>query len=318
MTLINAFEPTMAAALEAIAQEVAAQRRVPNATYRLQFNRAFTFRDATALVPYLAALGISDCYASPILKARPGSMHGYDLTDPSQLNPDLGSPEDFEEFCAALRAHGMGLVLDTVPNHMGINDSSNLWWMDVLENGPSSIYASYFDIQWQPVKEELRDKVLLPILEDQYGKVLEAGKLRLHYEDGSFYFLHYSTRLPVAPRSYRLVLTCAAERMTEALGADHPQAQELQSILTALNYLPPATERDPERIAERYREKEVIKRRVAALYTAAPDAQAAIDGAVATFNGDVDDPRSFDLLDGLLAVQCYRLAFWRVAAEEIN
>jgi hypothetical protein len=148
--------------------------RVPVATYRLQFNRSFTFEDARALVPYLAALGISDVYASSYLAARPGSLHGYDLVDHNALNPEIGTDAEYERFVEALRERGMGQILDVVPNHMGIADARNRWWNDVLENGPSSPYAEFFDIDWDPVKRELADKVLLPVLGDQYGRVLEA------------------------------------------------------------------------------------------------------------------------------------------------
>src|SRR5215207_858623 len=136
-------------------REIVSQRRIPCATYRLQFSQKFTFRDAETLIPYLHSLGVSDVYASPLLKALPGSTHGYDICDHSQLNPELGSPDDFKRFRAALQAHGMGLLIDIVPNHMGIGSTCNRWWTDVLENGPSSTYAHYFDIDWNPVKPEL-------------------------------------------------------------------------------------------------------------------------------------------------------------------
>src|SRR5262249_32600217 len=158
---------------------------VPRATYPLPLHRRFPpphpfpLPDAAAVVPSLADLGVSDAYVSPILHARPGSTHGYDVVDHGRINPELGGGEAFEEFSAALRRHGLGLILDTVPNHMGINDPANGWWMDVLENGPSSAVAGHFDIDWQPVKPELANKVLLPILEDQYGTALEKGKFRL-------------------------------------------------------------------------------------------------------------------------------------------
>src|ERR1700733_8860185 len=152
--------------------------KVPIATYRLQFNRDFTFRRAAELVPYLAALGISHCYASPYLRARPGSMHGYDIIDHNTLNPEIGSPEDYEHFVAELHKHGMGQILDIVPNHMGVMGSDSAWWLDALENGQASVYADFFDIDWKPIKDELRGKVLVPILEDQYGKVLESAAFK--------------------------------------------------------------------------------------------------------------------------------------------
>src|SRR5438093_5041117 len=147
--------------------------RIPVSTYRLQFNRNFTFLQAAELVPYLAELGISHCYASPYLRARPGSMHGYDIIDHRQLNPEIGSSDDFERFVDALHEHGMGQILDIVPNHMGILGKDNACWLDVLENGRASAYASYFDIDREPRKDELHGKVLVPVLGDQYGSVLD-------------------------------------------------------------------------------------------------------------------------------------------------
>jgi (1->4)-alpha-D-glucan 1-alpha-D-glucosylmutase len=307
-----------ARATDALLREALARRRVPTATYRLQFNRNFTFHDAHELVPYLHALGVSHCYASPILRACAGSSHGYDICDHSRLNPDLGGEAGFDAFAAALRDHGMGLILDTVPNHMGIADSGNPWWADVLENGPASPYASFFDIDWHPVNPDLENKVLLPLLEDQYGRVLEAGKIRLAYEEGAFSLWHYQTQLPVAPCTYSPVLKRALAALAGALGDGHEHVRELRSILTALHYLPARTELSPEKVAERHREKEVVKRRLAALTCAGPEACAAVEAAARAFNGTPGDPRSFDALDRLLERQAYRLAFWRVAAEEIN
>jgi (1->4)-alpha-D-glucan 1-alpha-D-glucosylmutase len=302
----------------AVVEEIYRKRKVPSATYRLQFNPSFTFRDARAIVSYLHQLGISDVYASPILRARAGSTHGYDISDHSQLNPDLGGETEFNHLSAALRAQRMGLILDVVPNHMGIGDPSNVWWMDVLENGPSSAYARFFDIDWQPVNPDLDNKVLLPILEDQYGQVLEKAKLKLSYDNGAFYLNYHAMRLPVAPKTYIPILNHRLDALTKSLGAEHQQVQELMSIVTALGHLPPQTESAPEKIAVRTREKEVIKRRIAALYSASPDVQAAIDTSVEQFNGANDDPHSFDPLDALLDSQAYRPAYWRVATEEIN
>ncbi len=300
-----------------IAQEIP-RPRIPRATYRLQLNSAFNFNDVWALIPYWHDLGISDLYVSPILQACAGSKHGYDICEYNKINSELGGQKDLADLCEELSKHEMGLILDVVPNHMGISDARNAWWMDVLENGPSSPYASYFDIDWTPVKSELKDKILLPILEDQYGKVLESGKLRLTFESGSFYILYYGSRLPVAPRTYSYILAYRLAALSEFLGSDNPYLQELQSILTALNYLPARTEQDPEKIAERNREKEIIKRRIAALYESSPEIREAIQSTVTEFNGVVGDPHSFDNLDALLAMQAYRPAFWKVAAEEIN
>ncbi|GIV96085.1 MAG: maltooligosyl trehalose synthase [Herpetosiphonaceae bacterium] len=316
--MINADEMQAEAVVSAIAAEILSQRRIPCATYRLQFNQDFTFYDAAELIPYLYDLGISDCYASPLLKPRSGSSHGYDICDHGRLNPALGGEEGFEIFSAALRQHHMGLILDTVPNHMGIGGVDNDWWMDVLENGPSSSYASYFDIDWNPVKPELQNKVLLPILGDQYGAVLESGQLRLAYEEGAFFIYYYAHKLPVAPRTYSIILNVTLEMLQETMGDEDEALQEFLSILTALGYLPPRTERDPDRLAERYREKEIIKRRITQLYTTSSEVRSAIDRTVEIFNGNVGDPHSFDLLDTLIDAQAYRPAFWRVAMDEIN
>jgi (1->4)-alpha-D-glucan 1-alpha-D-glucosylmutase len=290
--------------------------RIPTCTYRLQFNRWFTFSQACEIVPYLHALGVSDVYASPYFQASPDSLHGYDITDHNKLNAAIGSREDYDAWVAELHAHSMGQVLDIVPNHVGIAEPLNEWWTDVLENGPSSRYAPYFDIDWQPLKSDLRDKVLLPILSDQYGRVLERGELQVRFEEGTFYLLYGERRLPIAPGTYRYVLEIALQNLSE-----HKEEEfyaELQSILTALEYLPKRTETDPKRIAERIREKEVIKRRLERRCTEAPQVQQAIRKALVQINGEPGDPRSFDALDALLNAQSYRLAFWRVAAEEIN
>ena len=290
--------------------------RIPSSTYRLQFNREFTFAQAREIVPYLHALGISDCYASPYFQARAESLHGYDITDHNQLNDAIGSRAEYDAWVAELHARAMGQMLDFVPNHMGIVEPGNLWWADVLENGPSSFYAPYFDIDWHPLKSGLRGKVLLPILGDQYGRVLERGELVVHFESGRFFLRYFEHEFPIAPGTYRHVLQIALEQLS-AHQAEEFYA-ELQSILTALEYLPRRTETDPERIAERTREKEIIKRRLERRCQEAPEVQAAIEKALTIINGQPGDARSFDGLDEMLNEQSYRLAFWRVAAEEIN
>ena len=290
--------------------------RIPTCTYRLQFNRQFTFAQAREIVPYLHELGVSDAYASPYFQASAGSLHGYDITDHNKLNSAIGSREEYDAWIAELHAHQMGQVLDFVPNHMGIAEPLNHWWMDVLENGPSSMYAPYFDIDWHPLKTDLHEKVLLPILGDQYGRVLERGELKLHFAEGAFYLTYFNHQLPIAPGTYRHVLEIALEYLADY--KDEAFYAEFQSILTALEYLPRRTETDPERIAERAREKEIVKRRLERRGQEAPQVQQAIDQAVAQINGQPGDARSFDKLDELLNAQSYRLAFWRVAAEEIN
>lgn len=292
--------------------------KIPAATYRLQLNRFFTFVDAQRLVPYLSALGITDAYTSSFLNAVPGSLHGYDLIDPTALNPEIGTEKEFQAFAEALQEADMDLLMDLVPNHMGIGKSVNRWWQDVLENGPSARHASFFDIDWKPVKRELADKVLLPILGDQYGTVLENGAITLCHEDGAFFLQYHDHRLPVAPKSAAMILTHRLDTLIQEAGPEDPPVQELQSIVTAIGHLPSCHDRDPERIAERYREKEVIKRRLAALMAESAGVKAFVEENVTLFNGVKGVPESFDLLDALLDQQAYRLASWRVAAEEIN
>lgn len=324
----RAGSPTIAreaAAISQTADEIlrAVQRTIhelrrPRATYRVQFNREFTFRDAAELVPYWDALGISDVYASPYLKAVTGSTHGYDIVDHSTLNPDLGTADDFESFTAALDAHEMGHILDFVPNHMGVGTDENTWWQDVLENGPGSRYASFFDIDWNPLKPDLEYKVLLPVLGEQFGQVLESGQLRLEFSEGAFYVRYYNRRFPIAPTSFATVLRHRLDELTAKMPPDDPHFLEYQSILTALAHLPSRTETDPVQLEERNREKEIIKRRLQRLNDECPPLGDWIRENVALFNGREGDPRSFDLLDGLLDEQSYRLSFWRVAADEIN
>jgi len=290
--------------------------RIPLSTYRLQFNAQFTFTRASAIVAYLDELGIGDCYASSYLAAVPGSPHGYDVADPTRLNPDLGTDEDYWRWIDALRSHGMGHVLDIVPNHMGIAQSANPWWQDVLENGPSSRFARFFDIEWHPVKDELADKVLIPILGDQYGAVLERQELQLLHANGAFVVRYYDNRLPVAPDTYGMILRDELGSWLESHAGD--AADELQSILTAAEHLPSRSSRDAEAIALRAREKEVVKRRLAALTASSPAVDALVKACLRRFNGIAGQPRTFDRLDGLLNAQSYRLAHWRVASEEIN
>ena len=261
----TSIEQPLPAAAPSIRTAGETDRRIPVSTYRLQFHAGFTFADATALIPYLHALGITDCYCSSYLHAVAGSLHGYDVVDPTSLNPEVGTEDDFRRFVEALQAHGMGQVLDVVPNHMGIAGSANRWWQDVLENGPSSRYAKVFDIDWQPLKPELAHKVLLPILGDQYGTVLERGEIRLVYHEGAFCLHYFETTLPAAPRSYVRILRHRVDMLTRELGEEHPDLIELLSIITSLERLPTRDEQDPDRLAERQREKEVAKRRLGEL-----------------------------------------------------
>jgi (1->4)-alpha-D-glucan 1-alpha-D-glucosylmutase len=293
---------------------------LPTATYRLQFNRFFTFQQARDQIDYLQRLGISDVYASPYFKARAESLHGYDIANHNELNPSIGDQQDYDDIVEEMRRHGMYQVLDVVPNHMGIGEEGNVWWMDVLENGRSSLYAPYFDIDWDPINTKLTNKVLLPLLGDQYGKVLENGELKVTFvpEEGKFNLRYYEHTFPINPRSYRTILSPNTDALIKGLGPESDSALEYQSILTALNHLPRHWEDDRAKVLERNREKQIIKRRLAALCASEPQVVAHIERNVQLINGSPGDPHSFDLLDDLMERQPYRLSFWRVATEEIN
>ncbi|HSK08584.1 MAG TPA: malto-oligosyltrehalose synthase, partial [Vicinamibacterales bacterium] len=292
--------------------------RVPLTTYRLQFHAGFTFDDAAAVAPYLADLGVTHCYSSPYLMAKPGSTHGYDICDHRRLNPEVGTEADYDRFVAALHDHGLGQILDFVPNHMGIDPRTNPWWRDVLENGQSSTYARYFDIDWDPIKPELKGKVLLPILGDQYGLVLERGELNLGFDNGGLRLEYFDNWLPVNPRQAVMVYEHGLEALTAALDEEDPEFREFLSVLTALRNLPAIQETDPDRIVERRREKEVARERLARLTAASPRVRAHIEEAVRVFNGEPGVPESFDPLHALLERQAYRLSDWRSASHEIN
>jgi (1->4)-alpha-D-glucan 1-alpha-D-glucosylmutase len=315
--------PTELSGLSECLDRLAAGKRAdrPLAAYRLQFNRGFRFEDARGLVRYLHALGVSHCYASPILKARAGSTHGYDITDHSALNPEIGTEEEFRSLIAELKAQRMGVVLDTVPNHMGTGRGDNPWWQDVLENGPASEYADFFDIDWQPLKAELQDKVLIPVLGGAYGAELEQGRLRLDYrEDGSFVVRYYDNVLPIDPQTVPMIFEQAGNLATRHVEerwreVDRP---ELESIVAGMRSLPPHTVTDPELVATRRREIPGLKKRLAQLVERSPEVRGVITDALAKVNGHAGNPRSFDALHRLLNAQAYRLAHWRVSAEEIN
>lgn len=312
-----AIAPLVAELAREVMQRIESQRRPRGSTYRLQFNAQFTFRDATRIVPYLRSLGITHVYASPYLRAQAGSVHGYDVCQHDQLNPEVGSVDDYLAFVAALQEHGIGQVLDVVPNHMAAS-SANPWWSDILENGPSSPYAHYFDIDWQPVKDELAGRVLLPILGEQYGEVLESGKLRVEHADGSFVLRYYDTVLPIGPKSSIALLSHRIDELQAALGETSESLLEYQSIITALENLPPASATSPEQMAIRQREKEVVKRRLRRLEADDPRVFEFIRKNLEIFNGQPGDPQSFDHLDRLLDQQVYRVCNWRAASDEVN
>jgi (1->4)-alpha-D-glucan 1-alpha-D-glucosylmutase len=292
---------------------------IPSATYRLQLNRDFTFKQATGIVPYLADLGISHLYLSPCLKARPGSMHGYDIVDHNSFNPEIGTAEDFNLLVDALHERGMGIILDIVPNHMGIMGSDNAWWLDVLENGEASAYAGFFDIDWHPLKDELYGKVLVPALHDHYGAVLESGELKVvfHPERGEFDIWYRNHRFPLDPKEYPRILQRAGEELVERGEAD-AALPEFQSLITAFKNLPGRHEVTTERVAERNRDKEIHKRRLAELCARSPGIAGAVINAVNRISGNAGDPGSFESLHELIKAQAFRLASWTVASDDIN
>lgn len=287
--------------------------RIPRATYRLQFHKDFGFDDAIRVLPYLAKLGVSHVYCSPIQRARPGSMHGYDVVAHTEINPELGGVEGFARFVDALKANGLGQLLDMVPNHMGVFGADNAWWMDVLENGPASLFAQHFDIDWQPLNPELAGKVLLPVLGGHYGETLDGGELVLSFEEGagSFAMRYFEHRFPLAPETYPVVLERALERLGDADASDR-----LASLSTSFGRLPGRDLASPHEQAERVRDKELFKARLADLVQSQPSVAHALAAAVAEFNLASAEAR--DALHRLIEAQAYRLAHWRVAADEIN
>lgn len=319
---IQAFTSVMRRERPQIRHKLKSERclRIPLATYRLQLNQAFTFTHAAQIVPYLAQLGISHVYCSPYLKARPGSTHGYDIVDHHILNPEIGTSEAFDTFCAVLHAHDMGQIMDLVPNHMGIMGADNHWWLDVLENGPASIYASFFDIDWHPLKTELQNKVLLPILGQSYGAALESGQLKLQFNeaDGNFSIWYYHHRLPVTPQEYCRLLRHRLMLLEGQVRPDHPDLQELTSLITAFTNLPACNTTSPDKIIERHRDQELLKHRLSELVNESLAVRQVILDTVSDYNGTPDHPAPSGLLHGLLEAQTWRVANWRVASDDIN
>ncbi len=293
--------------------------RTPLATYRLQLNKDFTFNDARNIVPYLKELGISHCYASPILKAREGSAHGYDIIDHSELNPEIGSLSDFYDFINTLHYHDMGLIIDIVPNHMGLG-KENRWWMDVLENGQASNYALFFDIDWEPVKKELKGKVLVPVLGDHYGNILKSGQLKLdfEYETGKLKLNYWEHEFPINPSSYPIFLEHRSEVLESRLGGNNPDLLEYLSIINEFKKIPGINETSPEKIAERNREKTIASGRLSALCLRNFVIAGFIQENIIDFECKPNDPVSQNRIHTLLEEQAYRLSYWRVSIDVIN
>lgn len=301
---------------ETLLDDIFENHRIPRATYRIQFGPDFTFRDAQALIDYLQELGISDLYTSPLYKPREDSTHGYDTVDYNQFNPILGNEGDFNALADTLTHHNMSLLLDIVPNHMGIS-KDNIWWMDVLKHGPSSVYSHYFDIDWQPENRELDNKVMIPVLGDHYGRVLEAGQLELVYWYGDFYLHYYENQYPITPDTYANILAEAHEHLTQE-PLDQWVEDELLSILSALEHIPPFQTRDRSKLVQMRREQKIARQRFVNLYDNSEQFRRALDMALETINGTVGETDSFDKLDEILENQPYRLSFWRAASDEIN
>jgi (1->4)-alpha-D-glucan 1-alpha-D-glucosylmutase len=281
--------------------------RVPVSTYRVQMHKDFNFARAQGITRYLKQLGIGDFYSSPIFEARPGSMHGYDLTRHDRLNPELGGDEGFAAFSADLQSQGMGLLLDIVPNHMGVGNDS-VWWQDVLENGHASKYSEYFDIDWAPLKPALRNKLLLPILGDQYGAELESKHIQVVVEDGRVRIHYYDHTMPVAPRTIHLIFDQDA-------GFSIPAS--FRELLEAIDRLPPhETSNDALRESRQAELDRLLPQLQEALRSA--EMQPILEKALTAINGIEGEPHSFDHLHVLLDAQPYRLASWRTSAEEIN
>ncbi|NES98017.1 MAG: malto-oligosyltrehalose synthase, partial [Desertifilum sp. SIO1I2] len=286
--------------------------RIPASTYRIQFNGAFNFDSAKEIVAYLKELGISDLYASPIFKAREGSTHGYDVVDPNQINPELGGSEAFASLIQEIKKYDLGWLQDIVPNHMAF-DSQNSMLMDVLEKGFASEYIDYFDIAWNQPFEEIKGRILAPILGDYYAHCLENGDLQLKYEQSGLKLTYHSLTLPIKIESYWAFLTENLEDLEESLGSQHPDYIKFLGLLYILKNIPPPTQSQ-----DRKNQVLLAKRLLGELYEQIPEIQGFIQSNLRIFNGEVGKPESFNLLEKLLSEQYYRLAFWKVSAEEIN
>jgi (1->4)-alpha-D-glucan 1-alpha-D-glucosylmutase len=284
---------------------------VPVSTYRLQLRKEFPFASATSVLPLLHQLGITHCYCSPILMSAPGSTHGYDVNDYHRIDSELGGRGGFDDFAKAVRSRGMGIVLDFVPNHMGIHGSSNRWWQDVLECGRNSPHADFFDIDWGEANPPGRARVLVPVLEDQYGVVLDAGLLTIGYEDGAFFVRYHDHRFPVSPATYAMLLAGIADQPECSDAA----REKLRTLADAFRSLP-LTRGADEPIGRRPRNE--LKAQFATAYDSDETVRQAMAAHLESVNGNDRDPRSRDRLDELLTEQHYRLAHWKTGAHEIN
>ena len=276
--------------------------RIPSSTYRLQLHQEFNFDDAAGIADYLHALGISHVYCSPYLQAAPGSKHGYDVVDHQRVNRELGGAQAHDRFCKKLGEADLGQVLDIVPNHMSLGKENSYWW-DVLENGTSSRYASFFDIDWQPQEERLRDKVLVPILGDQYGRVLQSGGIKVTRRGTIFQVECSGQTLPVSPPSLPVILARAAE---------YARSDTLNFLAASFGRLPAPEYVDRRTILARHRDKVVLQDMLARLCEEEPGILQFIDESVKELN------ENLDALDDFLNQQNYRLAYWKTADQQLG
>lgn len=300
-------------------EETRFKTSLPSASYRVQLGGNFTIGDAANLVDYLSTLGISHLYLSPILASRSGSEHGYDIVNHHEITPSLGRDDDLTELSSKLKESNMAMILDIVPNHMGIG-KENKWWSDVLEHGPASLFADYFDIDWQPVKKELWGKVLLPILGASYGEALKSGQLKLAFdsEKGKFKINYFEHDMPLSPVSYGLVLGRRLDVLAERLGTNDPDYMNYRSIVDALESLPEGFGLTHEETVRRLREFTVSTSRLTQLCLKNPTVLEFIKQTLTDFDCSPTDHSAVSRMHNLLEKQSYRLAFWRVAAHEIN
>jgi (1->4)-alpha-D-glucan 1-alpha-D-glucosylmutase len=293
------------------------EQPAPSATYRLQFNKDFRLSDAADLLDYLHTLGITDIYASPILTSRKGSQHGYDVIDPAQIDPDIGSAQEFSQFQEELLKRGMRLILDIVPNHMAAS-SENRWWMDVLENGAESRFAPNFDIDWHPPSRNLDGKVLLPVLGRPFGEVLDRRELRLEFQNGRFLFRYFDSVFPLAPSSYHRVLNHRIEELRNSLLENSPAYQEYEGIVAALSPNSESWRVAAGGEADRRVRLDTIRERLRELASRNAEIARFIEGSISAFNGIDNHPASLCPLEHLLGEQKFRLAFWMDPNEAIN
>jgi (1->4)-alpha-D-glucan 1-alpha-D-glucosylmutase len=291
---------------------------IPLSTYRLQFNNRFHFEHGRQLIPYLHKLGITHLYSSPILKARKGSQHGYDIIDHNQVNPEIGTEDEFRRLATELKARGMGLVLDIVPNHMGVGYGNNPWWQDVLQNGRTSIYAEFFDIDWEPLKVELRNKVMLPILGQPYGADLEAGNIKAVFDGGTLVVKYFDKVLPIDPQTIPLIFTSASIFRHDGDKQIDPAMSEFNPLINSFGRLPSNNATEPEEVRRRQDGIPPLLEQLQRLASESATVKMQIDRALNVLNGSPGHSQSFDALHELLEKQAYRLAFWRVSGEEIN